>query len=109
MVQGNFKLKLLFALVCCFAIIAIPVAASAQGGIIDGAKHGVQKGADVTKKGVVTGAEKTKEGAEAVGHGVKNVFTDDDNKTDQTTTQEQRMKSTTKPGSSTSTEKGTTM
>jgi len=55
--------RVLLALVCCLAIIFLPVSAGAQ--------NIFKKGAQGVQKGVETGAEKTKEGAEAVGHGVK--------------------------------------
>jgi hypothetical protein len=58
----------LLAALCCFALVlVVPVPSSAQlGGVVQGTKHGIEKGVD-----------KTKEGAEAVGHGTKKLFTDD--------------------------------
>jgi hypothetical protein len=80
MINGNLKLKILLAGLCCFALVLmIPVPSSAQlGGAVKDVQHGVQKG-----------AEKTKEGAEAVGHETKKVITGEDNsQTEQTTTQQ---------------------
>ena len=79
--------RVFLVLVCCLAIVFLPLSAGAQGILEKGAK-GVQKG-------VETGAEKTKEGAEAVGRGTKKVITGEDTST--TTTQEQ----TTTPSQST--------
>jgi hypothetical protein len=55
--------RVLLALICCLAIIFLPLSGGAQGIL--------KKGVEGVQKGVETGAEKTKEGAEAVGHGVK--------------------------------------
>jgi hypothetical protein len=75
--------RVLLVLVCCLAIISLPLTAGAQGIL--------KKGVEGVKKGVETGAEKTKEGAEAVGHGVKKAVTGEDTNTS-------RMKSSeTKP------------
>ncbi len=73
MIKGNLKLKMLLAALCCFALVlVVPVPSSAQlGGVVQGTKHGIEKGVD-----------KTKEGAEAVGQGTKKLFTDDDNSQD---------------------------
>src|SRR6516162_8781472 len=63
------------ALSCCLVLVLVPVLANAQlGGVYQGAKQGVQKGAEEVQKGVETGAEKTKEGAEAT----KNAITGED-------------------------------
>jgi hypothetical protein len=71
--------RVFLVLVCCLAIIFLPLSAGAQGII--------KKGAEGVQKGVETGAEKTKEGAEAVGHGAKKAITGEDTSTS-------RMKST---------------
>jgi uncharacterized surface anchored protein len=71
--------RVLLVLVCCLAIIFLPLSAGAQGII--------KKGAQGVQRGVETGAEKTKEGAEAVGHGAKKAITGEDTSTS-------RMKST---------------
>jgi hypothetical protein len=63
MIVTRLTQRVLLVLVCCLAIISLPVAAGAQDII--------KKGAEGVKKGVETGVDKTKEGAEAVGHGVK--------------------------------------
>jgi hypothetical protein len=85
--------KLIRALVgAAFGLIMllIPISSQAQdGGILHGAKKGVQQGADTVQKGVEGAANKTKEGAEAVGRGTKKVITGEDNNPDKT-----RMKST---------------
>jgi hypothetical protein len=75
------KLPLGLSLVACvFALLLVPVLASAQlGGVVQGTKHGVQKGAGAVKQGAEGAAEKTKEGAEAVGHGTKKVITGKEN------------------------------
>src|SRR5262245_42714040 len=62
--------RVFLVLVCCLAIIFLPLSAGAQGVLEKGAK-GVQKR-------VETGAEKTKGGAEAVGHGAKKAVTGED-------------------------------
>jgi thiol:disulfide interchange protein len=87
--------KVLLAMACCLALVLVPVSVGAQtpGGII-------KKGAEGAKKGVETGAEKTKEGAEAVGEGVKKTITGDD-------TDKNRQKST-DTGSSTEPSQTTT-
>jgi hypothetical protein len=95
MIQRNLKLKVLFAAVCCFALVLIPLSAGAQGSLWHGAKKGVQKGASEVQKG-----------AESVGQETKKAITGDDN--DQTKTQSQdqndaRMKSTTGTQTETST------
>ena len=82
------SMKLLLAAACCFALVLFPVLCSAQGGILKGAKEGVEKGAKGVQQGVETGAEKTKEGAEAVGHETKKVITGDESNSS-----ENRMKS----------------
>jgi hypothetical protein len=88
MINGNLKLKMLLAALCCFALVLmIPVPSSAQlGGAVKDVGHGIQKG-----------AEKTKEGAEDVGQGAKRVITGDDNdqnKDQNTTTTEQQNTTT---------------
>jgi hypothetical protein len=88
MINRNLKLKTLFVAICCFAlVIVIPVSARGQlGGVVQGAKHGIQKG-----------VEKTKEGAESIGRSTKKVITREHN--DQNTN---RMKpSETQPETST--------
>jgi hypothetical protein len=106
MINGNLKLKMLLAALCCFALVLmIPVPSSAQlGGAVKGVQHGVQKG-----------AEKTKEGAEAVGQGTKRVITgeDDSQKKDQSTTTQQnttteQQNTTRMKPSQTTPEKGST-
>ena len=72
-------LKVFFAVVCGFFLLAVPVTFAAQlGGVVQGTKRVVKKGAEATEKGVETAAEKTKECAEAVGRGVKKAVTGDD-------------------------------
>src|SRR5215510_8623480 len=89
--------EFLLVLACCFALVLIPLSASAQGDLLKKGAHGVQKG-------VETGAEKTKEGAEAVGHGVKKAVTGEDTSREKNegeyTTQEP-SKPTTAPSKST--------
>jgi hypothetical protein len=65
--------RVLLALICCLAIIFLPLSGGAQGIL--------KKGVEGVQKGVETGAEKTKEGAEAVGHGVKKAVTGEDTST----------------------------
>ena len=101
MINGNLKLKMLLAALCCFALVLmIPVPSSAQlGGVVKGVEHGVQKG-----------AEKTKEGAEAVGQGTKKVITGKDNSQnkEQTTTTEQQQNTTRMKPGTTRSETGST-
>jgi hypothetical protein len=103
MVVQTITQRVLLALACCLVLVLLPVAASAQGGILGQTEKGVQKGAQGVEKGVKKGAEGTKEGAEAVGHGVKKGVTGED-----TTTERQKGQSTTTPSTSTApeTEKG---
>jgi hypothetical protein len=77
------RVTLLLAIVCCLVIILAPVSVSAQGvgGVVHGAKQGVEKGAGEVEKGVEGAAQKTEEGAEAVGKGVKKAVTGKDNET----------------------------
>src|SRR5262245_994925 len=75
--------KVLLVVACCFVLLLLPVSSYAQKDILEGAKKGIEKGAEGVKKGAETVGEKTKEGAETVGKGVKNVFTDDDKDTNQ--------------------------
>jgi hypothetical protein len=77
MVLQKITKQTLLALVCCLALVLLPVAGQAQG-VLDKAGQGIKKGAEGVGKGVEYGAEKTKEGAEAVGKGVKKAVTDDD-------------------------------
>jgi len=64
-------------------MLLIPISSGAQdGGILGGAKRGVQQGAGTVQKGVEEGANKTKEGAESVGHETKKVITGEDNNQD---------------------------
>ena len=92
--------KALLALACSLLLFLTVSPAWAQEKVLDGAKEGIQKGAEGVKKGAETAADKTedvgeaigkgvKKGAEtaidktedvgeAVGKGVKNVFTDND-------------------------------
>src|SRR5215813_13619852 len=88
MINGNLKLKMLLAALCCFALVLmIPVPSSAQlGGVARGVQRGVQKG-----------YEKTKEGAEDVGQGTKRVITGEDNdqNKEQSTTTQQNTTTTT--------------
>jgi LPXTG-motif cell wall-anchored protein len=65
------------------AMLLIPISSGAQdGGILGGAKRGVQQGAGTVQKGVEEGAKKTKEGAESVGHETKKVITGEDDNQD---------------------------
>jgi hypothetical protein len=81
----------LFALAFGFAMAMIPVSLTAQtaGGVVQGTKHGIEKGAGAVGQGVEGAANKTKEGAEAVGQGTKKAITGEENNPDKT-----RMKST---------------
>ena len=112
--------KILLALACCLAIVLIPVAASAQEGVINKGAEGVKKGAEGVKKGAETAGEATKEGAESVGHGVKKAVTGEDKDTSRmkgsettpstepsqtTTPSSEAKKSTTRTESTTTTEK----
>jgi hypothetical protein len=73
-----------------FAMLLIPISSQAQdGGILHGAKKGIQQGADTVQQGVEGAANKTKEGAEAVGRETKKAITGEDNNPDNA-----RMKST---------------
>ena len=101
MIDSKLKLKMFFAMACCLVLILVPLSARAQlGGVVEGTKHGIQKGAHGVKKGVETGAEKTKEGVVAG----KNAVTGEDN-----TPSENRMKpSQTQPGTTYQTQPGTT-
>ncbi len=85
MINGNLKLKMLLAALCCFALVlVVPVPSSAQlGGVVQGTKHGIEKGVD-----------KTKEGAEAVGQGTKKLFTDDDDSQDKDQQRDQNQTNT---------------
>jgi hypothetical protein len=85
MINGNLKLRILLAALCCFALVlVVPVPSSAQlGGVVQGTKHGIEKGVD-----------KTKEGAEAVGQGTKKLFTDDDNSQDKDQQRDQNQTNT---------------
>jgi len=76
-------LKVFFAVACALVLLVVPMTFAAQlGGVVEGTKRVIKKGAEATGKGVETAAEKTKEGAEAVGKGVKKAVTgDDDNDT----------------------------
>ena len=89
--------RVFLVLVCCLAIIFLPLSAGAQGIL--------EKGAEGVKKGVETGAEKTKEGAEAVGHETKKVITGDDTSTSRIKSTESQStepsQSTTPSGTST--------
>lgn len=81
MIDAKMKLRVLAAIVCCLVLLLVPLTAKAQlGGVVQGTKHGVQKGAQGVQKGVETGAEKTKEGAEAVGQAGKKAITGEENK-----------------------------
>jgi hypothetical protein len=89
MMQGKL-IRAVIGLVFGFVMLLIPISSGAQtGGILGGAKKGVQQGAGAVQKGVEEGANKTKEGAEAVGHETKKVITGKDNTQDNS-----RMKST---------------
>jgi hypothetical protein len=82
------------------AMLLIPISLQAQvGGIVHGAKKGVQQGAHTVERGVEGAANKTKEGAEAVGRGTKNVITGENNNPDK-----KRMKSTESQSQTESTE-----
>jgi len=96
MIDSRLKLRVLFAIASCLVLVLAPLPARAQlGGVVEGTKHGIQKGAHGVQKGVETGAEKTKEGVVAG----KNAVTGQNN-----TPSENRMKpSQTQPGT-TSTE-----
>src|SRR5215467_11122195 len=83
MMQGKL-IRGVIGLAFGLAMLLIPISSIAQdGGILGGAKRGVQQGADTVQKGVETGAHETKEGAEAVGHETKKVITGEDNNPDQ--------------------------
>jgi hypothetical protein len=101
MINSRLKLRVLFAIASCLVLVLAPLSARAQlGGVVEGTKHGVEKGAHGVKKGVETGAEKTKEGVVAG----KNTITGKDN-----TPSENRMKpSQTQPGTTYQTQPGTT-
>lgn len=87
MTRTRIKLTAL-ALVSCFAVLLLPILASAQlGGVVKGTKEGVQKGTQEIQKGAEGAVDKTREGAEAVGQGTKKVITGEDS-----STSEQRMK-----------------
>jgi hypothetical protein len=111
MVVQTITHRVLLALACCLVLVLLPVAASAQGGILGQTEKGIQKGAQGVEKGVQKGVEGTKEGAEAVGHGVKKGVTGES-----TTTERQKSQSTTTtpstspttPSTTTQTEKRTT-
>lgn len=87
------KLRMLFVIAACFALVLVPVLGRAQGGVLKGAKEGVQKGTTEVQKGVEQGVEKTKEGAEAVGQETKKAITGQENQPS-----ENRMKPS-QPGS----------
>jgi hypothetical protein len=98
MIKGNLKLKMLLAALCCFVLVlVVPVPSSAQlGGVVQGTKHGIEKGVD-----------KTKEGAESVGHGTKKLFTGDssqDKDQNQYQNQNTRMKPVQRQPATTSTQ-----
>jgi hypothetical protein len=101
MIDSKLKLRVLFAIASCLVLVLAPLPARAQlGGVVEGTKHGIQKGAHGVQKGVETGAEKTKEGVVAG----KNAVTGQDN-----TPSENRMKpSQTQPGTTYQTQPGTT-
>src|SRR4051812_29207252 len=67
-----------FAVVFLFVFMLASLSASAQGGLWDKTKEGVEKGAGTVEKDAVKAGEKTKEGAEAAGRGIKNTVTGDD-------------------------------
>jgi hypothetical protein len=99
MTPSRLTLKYILAITTCLVIILAPLSLRAQGvgGVVEGAKQGVQKGAGAVEKGAEEGAQKTKEGAEAVGHGVQKAVTGEDQNTS-----DQRMKgSETTPGTQT--------
>jgi hypothetical protein len=81
MIDRKLTLTVSFALACCFGLVLLPISAGAEtvGGVVHGAKRGVEKGARAVQQGTETGIEKAKEGAEAVGHGTKKLFTGKDN------------------------------
>jgi LPXTG-motif cell wall-anchored protein len=88
MMQGKL-IRGVIGLAFGLVMLLIPISSGAQtGGILGGAKKGVQQGADTVQKGVEKGAHETKEGAEAVGRGTKKAITGEDNNPDQS-----RMKS----------------
>lgn len=77
MIDSRLKLYGL-AVLCCFVLLLVPVLASAQlGGVVNGAKQGVEKGAQGVQQGAEEGYNKTKEGAQAT----KNAITGEDNNT----------------------------
>jgi len=60
MIDSKLKLRVLFAIASCLVLVLAPLPARAQlGGVVEGTKHGIQKGAHGVQKGVETGAEKT--------------------------------------------------
>ena len=103
MVVQKITQRVLLALACCLVLVMLPVAASAQGGILGQTEKGIKKGAQGVQKGVEGAAEGTKKGAEAVGHGVKKAVTGED-----TSTERQKGESTTTPSTTPETQKGKT-
>jgi len=79
MFDNRVTLRVLFAVICCFALVMVPLLVSAQG-IIRETEHGIQKGAEGVQKGVEGAVEKGKQGAEAVGKGTKKAITGEENK-----------------------------
>jgi hypothetical protein len=94
--------RALLALAFGFAMSMIPMSLAAQdsgGGILHGAKRGVEKGAGAAQQGVEGAYNKTKEGAEAT----KNAVTGEEKNPDKTRmksteTQTQTESTETKPG-----------
>ena len=85
MTQHKVSIKFILAVACCAIIVLAPFAASAQGvgGVVQGTKHGIQKGAEGVQKGAEDVYGKTKQGAEDVGRGAKKAITGDENTSDQ--------------------------
>jgi hypothetical protein len=63
--------KALIALACSLLLVLTVSPAWAQERVLEGAKAGVQKGAEGVKKGAETAVDKTEDVGEAVGKGVK--------------------------------------
>src|SRR5262249_26376779 len=53
------------------------------GGVVQGTKHGIQKGAEGVQQGAEDVYGKTKQGAEDLGKGTKKAITGDENTSDQ--------------------------
>src|SRR5262245_31900420 len=117
MIGIKFTHRVLLACLCCFALIFVPVLASAQtpGDVIDKGAEGVQKGAETgaekTQEGVQKageaaqeGVETTKEGAETTGKEMKKAVTGEETTT---TTREKGETPSTEPSQVTGQEQKT--